>query len=53
MVESLCIGVEWGVILVNTLSAPAKDLATDASGSWGCGTWHGTRWYELDPVSME
>ena len=25
----------------------AVDLASDASGSWGCGAWHGTRWFQI------
>jgi hypothetical protein len=26
---------------------PAKEMATDASGSWGCGAWHGNSWFQL------
>ena len=34
--------------------APAVCLATDASGSWGCGGWYGSRWFQLQwPQSLE
>ena len=23
------------------------EMASDASGSWGCGAWHGTKWFQL------
>ena len=26
---------------------PALQLASDASGSWGCGAWHGSRWFQI------
>ena len=33
----------------------ATEMASDASGSWGCGAWHGTRWFQLqwDAASQE
>lgn len=34
---------------------PAKEMASDASGTWGCGAWHGTRWFQVrwGAVSVE
>ena len=26
---------------------PMKEIASDASGSWGCGAWHGSRWFQV------
>jgi hypothetical protein len=26
---------------------PGLLMASDASGSWGCGAWHGTHWFQL------
>lgn len=26
---------------------PRLQMASDASGSWGCGAWHGTHWFQL------
>ena len=26
---------------------PAMEMASDASGSWGCGVWQGARWFQL------
>ena len=37
---------------------PALHMASDASGSWGCGAWHGTKWFqlrwesEMEPLSI-
>jgi hypothetical protein len=25
----------------------AVEMASDASGSWGCGAWHGTHWFQV------
>ena len=32
-----------------------KEMASDASGSWGCGAWHETKWFQLqwDVTSQE
>ncbi len=26
---------------------PSVEIASDASGSWGCGAWHGDSWFQL------
>ena len=26
---------------------PGTDMASDASGSWGCGAWYNTQWFQL------
>ena len=26
---------------------PVVEMASDASGSWGCGAWHGTHWFQV------
>ena len=33
---------------------PSEEMASDASGSWGCGAWHGKGWFQIgwDPVSL-
>lgn len=28
-------------------SLPRLQMASDASGSWGCGAWHGREWFQL------
>ena len=40
---------EWNGVSFLTPPAqlPVKELATDASGLWGCGVWHGNRWFQL------
>ena len=40
---------EWNGIsfLPPPLQWEAVDMATDASGSWGCGAWYGTRWFQV------
>ena len=34
---------------------PVVEMASDASGSWGCGAWHGTHWFQVqwDDRSVE
>ena len=34
---------------------PPVEMASDASGSWGCGAWCDTQWFQLawDPVSLD
>ena len=40
---------EWNGIafLSPTPHLPAKVMASDASGLWGCGAWHGNHWFQL------
>ena len=40
---------EWNGVsfLMPPSQLPGKELTTDASGSWGCGAWHGNRWFQL------
>ena len=40
---------EWNVVsfLSTPSQLPAKGLATDASGPWGCGAWHGRSLFQL------
>ena len=26
---------------------PQVEMASDASGAWGCGAWHGTSWFQV------
>ena len=33
--------------LPNPLHLPTMEMASDASGSWGCGAWHGNLWFQL------
>lgn len=28
--------------------SPEQHVFSDASGTWGCGAWHGTRWFQLE-----
>ena len=48
---------EWNRVsfLAPPPQLPATAMASDASGSWGCGAWHGTRWFQLqwDAASQE
>ena len=37
----------WVSFLSVPSQLPAKELTTDALGSWGCGTWHGRSWFQL------
>ena len=34
---------------------PTTEMASDASGSWGCGAWHDSRWFQVkwDAASHE
>ena len=34
---------------------PTTEMASDASGSWGCGAWHDSRWFQVkwDAASQE
>ena len=40
---------EWNGVsfLAPPQRLPVTELATDASGSWGCGAWHGNRWFQV------
>ena len=40
---------EWNGVsfLAPPRQTPITELATDASGSWGCGAWHGSRWFQI------
>lgn len=44
--------------LCPTLELPMVVMASDASGTWGCGAWHGNSWFQLhwdhraDPLSI-
>ena len=48
---------EWNGVsfLTPPTQHPVKELATDASGSWGCGAWHGNHWFQLawDEASLQ
>ena len=33
--------------LPTPLHLPTVEMASDASGSWGCGVWHGNLWFQL------
>ena len=35
-----------GVGLIECTPHPSIELASDASGSWGCGAWCGTKWFQ-------
>lgn len=41
--------VKWnGVSFLHPPSRlPTIELTTDASGSWGCGAWHGSDWFQV------
>ena len=40
---------EWNEVLFLSLlpHLPKLHMASDASGSWGCGAWHGREWFQL------
>ena len=42
--------VSWnGVSFLSPPSQlPSIELTTDASGSWGCGAWHGRNWFQVE-----
>ena len=39
----------WNGVSFLTLPSqqPELEMATDASGSWGCGAWHGSHWFQV------
>ena len=49
--------VEWnGVsLLTPPRQRPTTEMASDTSGSWGCGAWHDSRWFQIkwDAASQE
>ena len=36
-----------GSSLIISTSSKIVSFTSDASGSWGCGAWHGNRWFQL------
>ena len=46
LVEGVSTGVEWRFLPSTPL--PTADMASDASGSWGCGAWCDTQWFQLE-----
>ena len=44
--EVLCQWVERQVISPPAKRLSAVEMASDASGSWGCGAWYGTHWFQ-------
>ncbi len=36
-----------GAAVLCPSSAPTEEFASNASGSWGCGAWHRSRWLQL------
>ena len=37
-----------GASLIITKDSREVALTSDASGAWGCGAWHGERWFQLE-----
>ena len=38
----------WNGISYLTLELPVMEMASDASGSWGCGAWHLSHWFQWE-----
>ena len=43
LVEHFRTSLEW---IIHS-GSPEHHMFSDASGSWGCGAWHGTKWFQL------
>ena len=47
---------DWNGIsyLPPSLHLPQLEMSSDASGSWGCGAWYGTHWFQFrwDEISL-
>ena len=46
--------MQWNGVsfLTPPASLPRTHLFTDASGSWGCATWHGDAWFQVEWDSL-
>lgn len=39
---------QWnGVAILPPGAPPAIEVTSDASGSWGCGAWSGSKWFQM------
>ena len=40
-------GIEWCFFLPTSLLLPVREMASDASGCWGCGAWFEDSWFHF------
>ena len=50
MVEDILGSLEWSFVLPSycPISEDAVEFASDASGTWGCGAWCDTEWWQFE-----